>query len=85
MDYIIPSNDDAIRAIKLIVEAMSNAALEGLALRKGSDDMALVTGTEEKMAAGEDALTQMRTPASPAAEAEAAMPRSFDPGTEEQN
>lgn len=37
VDYIIPSNDDAIRAIKLIVEAMANAALEGLALRKGTD------------------------------------------------
>ncbi len=85
VDYIIPSNDDAIRAIKLIVEAMSNAALEGLALRKGVDDVALVTGTEEKLAAGEEALAQLRTPQAPTVEAEAAMPRSFDPGTEEQN
>ena len=37
VDYVIPANDDAIRAIKLIVEAMANAALEGLALRKGAD------------------------------------------------
>jgi len=37
VDYVIPSNDDAIRAIKLIVEAMANAALEGLALRKGGE------------------------------------------------
>ncbi len=84
VDYIIPSNDDAIRAIKLIVEAMSNAALEGLALRKGVDDVAAVTGTEEKMAAGEEALAQMRTPAAPVP-AEEPLMRSFDPGAEEEN
>lgn len=34
VDYVIPSNDDAIRAIKLIVGKMADAALEGLSLRK---------------------------------------------------
>jgi small subunit ribosomal protein S2 len=34
VDYIIPSNDDAIRAIKLIVGKMADAVLEGKALRK---------------------------------------------------
>jgi len=34
VDYIIPSNDDAIRAIKLLVGKMADAALEGMALRK---------------------------------------------------
>ena len=28
VDYVIPGNDDAIRAIKLIIEAMSNAVIE---------------------------------------------------------
>ena len=28
VDYVIPGNDDAIRAIKLIVEAMANAVIE---------------------------------------------------------
>ncbi|MEW5959174.1 MAG: 30S ribosomal protein S2 [Chloroflexota bacterium] len=32
IDYIIPSNDDAIRAIKLIVSTMANAVLEGQAI-----------------------------------------------------
>jgi small subunit ribosomal protein S2 len=58
VDYIIPSNDDAIRAIKLIVEAMSNAALEGLALRKGVDSISEVTGADDKVAAGEQAVVQ---------------------------
>lgn len=34
IDYVIPSNDDAIRAIKLIVGKMADAALEGHAMRK---------------------------------------------------
>jgi hypothetical protein len=32
IDYVIPSNDDAIRAIKLIVSAMASAVLEGQAI-----------------------------------------------------
>jgi small subunit ribosomal protein S2 len=34
IDYIIPGNDDAIRAIKLFVGSMSDACLEGDAMRK---------------------------------------------------
>ena len=34
IDYVIPANDDAIRAIRLITGLMAEAALEGLALRK---------------------------------------------------
>jgi small subunit ribosomal protein S2 len=34
IDYVIPSNDDAIRAIKLLVGKMADAALEGMAARK---------------------------------------------------
>lgn len=34
IDYIIPSNDDAIRAIKLIAGKLADAALEGAAMRK---------------------------------------------------
>ncbi len=34
IDYVIPSNDDAIRAIKLICSKIADAAIEGMALRK---------------------------------------------------
>ncbi len=34
IDYLIPSNDDAIRAIKLICSKMADAALEGQAKRR---------------------------------------------------
>ena len=34
VDYVIPSNDDAIRAIKLLSATVANAVLEGLEMRK---------------------------------------------------
>ncbi len=34
IDFIIPSNDDAIRAIKLITSKMADAALEGMIVRE---------------------------------------------------
>ncbi len=37
VDYVIPSNDDAIRAIKLLVAKIADAALEGKAMRKEED------------------------------------------------
>ncbi|MCL2486374.1 MAG: 30S ribosomal protein S2 [Oscillospiraceae bacterium] len=41
IDYIIPGNDDAIRAVKLIAGAMANAVLEG---RQGDDSAAASEG-----------------------------------------
>lgn len=38
VDYVIPSNDDAIRAIKLLVGKMADAVLEGMALRKEEEE-----------------------------------------------
>jgi small subunit ribosomal protein S2 len=37
VDYVIPSNDDAIRAIKLLTSKMADAVLEGKALRKDEE------------------------------------------------
>ena len=37
VDYVIPSNDDAIRAIKLLVSKMADAVIEGKASRKDED------------------------------------------------
>ncbi len=34
IDYVIPANDDAIRAIRLLTSKIADAVLEGLALRK---------------------------------------------------
>jgi small subunit ribosomal protein S2 len=50
VDYVVPSNDDAIRAIKLLVAKVADAVLEGKAMRK-DDEL-----SEEKLAA--EALSQ---------------------------
>lgn len=34
VDYVIPSNDDAIRSVKLIVSVIADAAVEGLGIRE---------------------------------------------------
>jgi small subunit ribosomal protein S2 len=38
IDYVIPSNDDAIRAIKLLVAKAADAVLEGKAMRKEEEE-----------------------------------------------
>ena len=49
VDYIIPSNDDAIRAIKLLVAKIADAALEGQAFHK--EDGFAETMTDAELAA----------------------------------
>jgi small subunit ribosomal protein S2 len=39
IDYVIPANDDAIRAIKLLTAKIADAALEGLAMRKARGEV----------------------------------------------
>lgn len=45
IDYVIPGNDDAIRAVKLISGAMADAVLEG---RQGQQDAAEEASAEEQ-------------------------------------
>jgi small subunit ribosomal protein S2 len=53
VDYVIPSNDDAIRAIKLLVAKIADAAIEGKAMRKDiEEEMPAMGGTI--LAGGED-------------------------------
>ncbi len=52
VDYVIPANDDAIRAIKLITGKMADAVIEG---REGAEAYAAQKAMEEA-AAGDDAL-----------------------------
>ncbi len=51
VDYVIPSNDDAIRAIKLLVAKIADAVLEGKAMRKDdemtADEIALAPSVRE--------------------------------------
>ena len=52
VDYVIPGNDDAIRAVKLIAGAMANAVIEG---RDGEDAVAPIAEAEEAPAEEEAA------------------------------
>jgi len=47
IDYVIPGNDDAIRAIKLISQTMANAIIEG---RQGEDAAAETEAAEAEAA-----------------------------------
>jgi small subunit ribosomal protein S2 len=49
IDYVIPSNDDAIRAIKLLVAKVADAVLEGKAMRKDEEpEGAAEAGAEDQ-------------------------------------
>lgn len=55
VDYLIPGNDDAIRAIKLLTETISAAVLEGKAMRKAySEDVDSSEVSFEDYLAGAD-------------------------------
>lgn len=73
IDHIIPSNDDAIRAIKLIVGKMADAALEGMASHKETMDEAVMDidgythedfdgmeDAEDEVLLGESTLAKLR-------------------------
>lgn len=52
VDYVIPANDDAIRAIKLLAAKLADAVLEGKALRKdepAAEESGERYGDEEEM------------------------------------
>jgi len=53
VDYIIPANDDAIRAIKLICSKLADAVLEGKALRKDEEEELEDSSHEEEAKAAE--------------------------------
>ena len=50
IDYVIPSNDDAIRAIKLLVARIADAVLEGKMMRKDDEEEMPVMETRSRIA-----------------------------------
>jgi len=55
IDYIIPGNDDAIRAIRLIAQAMANAIIEG---RQGVDSIVPIKLSDEAEDKGDSSDTE---------------------------
>jgi len=58
IDFVIPANDDAIRAIKLLTGKIADAALEGIAMRKGSGDVEIEE--HESMNADAETMTSYK-------------------------
>lgn len=65
IDYPIPGNDDAIRAVRLITSRIANAALEGLEERRKREvveEVAAAPALEEPTAAGEEITGEEAVP-----------------------
>ncbi|RME77233.1 MAG: 30S ribosomal protein S2 [Chloroflexi bacterium] len=58
IDYVIPSNDDAIRAIRLMVSTIANAVLEGKAIQATIE----AEREEEEAVEGEEAIERYLGP-----------------------
>jgi small subunit ribosomal protein S2 len=71
IDYIIPSNDDAIRAIRLLTGKMADAVVEGRSLRKDQEpaETAAPEPKDEELL-GDATLAKMREGEAPATEEE---------------
>lgn len=61
IDYVIPGNDDAIRAIRLMTSKIADAVLEGMALRKEAapEEEEMFTAEDEKYLSA-DTLARLR-------------------------
>ena len=84
VDYVIPGNDDAIRAIKLYVTAVADAVLAGKSAGGevvSADEFVEVTEAEAAPAAAPEA-TEATEPTEPAAEAAAPEPAEAPEGVE---
>jgi len=96
VDYVIPSNDDAIRAIKLIVGKIADAVLEGKAIREKeqaeaeakAETKAARAYEEEEIEIPEEALLgtstleKIKAEAEPAEEQEAKAEAAEEPAPE---
>jgi small subunit ribosomal protein S2 len=61
IDYIIPANDDAIRAIRLITTKVADAVLEGKQLRKDQEVEQEEISEEDRRYLGEATLAKIRS------------------------
>lgn len=85
IDYVIPGNDDAIRAIKLFVSHIADACLEGQARRKDEVARQKEEAAAEKAAAKEEAPAPEVSPSTketPAPKPEEAVARVEEPVVE---
>jgi small subunit ribosomal protein S2 len=86
IDYIIPANDDAIRAIKLIATKIADAVLEGKQQRKDAEVEEAAVSEEDRMYLGEATLAKIKSGAlrfATPGEAEAEYEVEYEPEAED--
>jgi small subunit ribosomal protein S2 len=84
IDYIIPGNDDALRAVRLFASRIADAVLEGQQMiTEGGEAAAEGMGGEEAAAAEGDGKPRRRTSAS--GDNTSSVTTSSDPGREAEN
>jgi len=86
VDYIIPANDDAIRAIKLIATKIADAVLEGKQQHKEAEAEEAAVTEEDRMYLGEATLAKIKSGAlrfATPGEAEAEYEVEYEPEAED--
>ncbi|MEV4112038.1 30S ribosomal protein S2 [Nonomuraea sp. NPDC049695] len=84
VDYPIPGNDDAIRAVGLLTRVVADGVAAGLMARSGAARGDEKPAAAEPLAEWERELIEQGTSEAPAAEAEAAAPAAEAPAAEAQ-
>jgi small subunit ribosomal protein S2 len=85
IDYVIPGNDDALRAVRLFASRIADAVLEGqqMVTEGATEAESAAAAAEEETATGEDGRTRRRRSAS--ADNTSSVTTSRDPGREAEN
>jgi small subunit ribosomal protein S2 len=86
IDYIIPGNDDALRAVRLFASRIADAVLEGQQMiTEGGETAAEGAGGEEGTTEGDGGKQPHRRPASASGDNTSSVTTSRDPGREAEN
>ncbi|HEX8137613.1 MAG TPA: 30S ribosomal protein S2 [Pyrinomonadaceae bacterium] len=84
IDYVIPGNDDALRAVRLFASRIADAVLEGQQMvTEGATEAESAGAEDETAATGEDGRQRKRRSAS--ADNTSSVTTSRDPGREAEN
>ncbi|HEY0404650.1 MAG TPA: 30S ribosomal protein S2 [Pyrinomonadaceae bacterium] len=85
IDYIIPGNDDALRAVRLFASRIADAVLEGQQMVTEGGETSEGGSGEESLAEGEGGRTRRRATASASGDNTSSITTARDPGREAQN
>jgi small subunit ribosomal protein S2 len=86
IDYVIPGNDDALRAVRLFASRIADAVVEGQEMRsKAADEDGAAQAAQDMGAEGATADTGTRNSRSASGDGTSSVTTARDPGREAQN